>query len=462
MKRMRKILPALAAGMIGTLAFSIPLFAEGIRVTQVDVNNLLVKGEVDLYVSLGDADSGAYAPASFAVTEADGTELEVRSVDRNANRDEGIAFLLLIDNSGSMYDETFQGTPRIDHAKLALGDFVSRVSGSKDTMGVMAFNTMLAELAPMGSDPGEIDRSIQALSRPDTDMAYTELYRSLDASMLKFARVPGRKALIVLSDGENFPFFATTGKPHPVWGEETVTPDDVLDRLWESGITLYGINFADKKDPDLARVAKASGGLIFDARDAGELGNVYAEIRERIQNEIRLRVKAPPYASSDRTVTVTVNGRSDSRNYMVPLLFGAPGPGSLLVSLLFVAFGLALVAFLFLVTFERPVESPQIQTLDSGMTIALQGTATVIGSSDRAQMTIAGNPAVDAEHATIFRDDDSGAFTLISKRRVRVNNNPVTKRTLTPGDVIQIEGTTIVFDAPETTKLTQPAKKHAK
>lgn len=448
--------------VISALLLFVPaalLSAENIRITQVDVNNLLLKGEIGAYVSMGEADSEGLEPADFRVTEADGTELAVLSVEQNVNKDEGIGFLLLIDNSGSMYDESYEGIPRIDHAKAALSSFVAQVSGSKDVLGVLSFNTLLDELAPLGSDPVNISKRIQTLSRPTDDMSYTELYQSLDSSILNFAQVPGRKALIVLSDGENYPFFKNAGKPNPEWGESAVTPDEAQEALWKAGITLYGINFADKRDPDLERVAVSSGGRIFDARNAAELENAYADIRKAIQNEVRLSLKAPAYNASERTLTVKVKGGEDSRKYLVPLLFGAPGTGSILIPILFMLGGLALLVFLYFITFEKPVERPQIQTVDSGMTIALTGNATVIGSSADAQMTIAGNPAIDAEHATIIRDDETGVFTLVSKRRVRVNNNPVTKRELKAGDVIQIEGTSIVFDAPETTQFTKAPKK---
>ncbi len=443
----------LMAGGIASLG------AEGIQVTQVDVSALLLRGEVGVYVSPGDADPSSLEGGDFLVTEADGTVLELKAVDRDVNRSEGINFLLMIDNSGSMYDENGKDGPRIGEAKAALDSFVAQVSGSPDSLGVYSFNTLLEELAPMGSDPLQVRDALQSLSRPSENLAYTELYQSLRESVLDLSRLPGRKALIVLSDGEDYPYREHSGRTHPVWGDTVSSPDEVVSSLLEAGITLYGINFADRRDPDLERVVNKSGGKIFDARGAEELGNVYADIRSRIQNEVRLTLKAPPYDTGERTVTVRALGSEDSRDYVVPLLFGAPGTSSLLVSLLFVAGGLGLLALLFLLTFERQVESPQIQTVDTGMTIALTGNATVIGSSADAQMTIAGNPAIDAEHATIMRDDASGTFTLVSKRRVRVNNNPVTRRELTPGDVIQIEGTSIVFDAPVTTRVTPKADK---
>ena len=84
-----------------------------------------------------------------------------------------------------MYDETYRGVPRIDDAKAALGEFVAQVSGSRDTMGVLSFNTALEELAPMGSDPANIQKRIQTLVRPGEDMSYTELYQGLNQSCIE-------------------------------------------------------------------------------------------------------------------------------------------------------------------------------------------------------------------------------------------------------------------------------------
>ena len=78
------LLPVLCLWLAAGPAIA-PVGAEGIRVTQVDVNNLLLRGEIRAYVSMGESGSGELGPGDFRVTEADGSELEVVSVDATAN-----------------------------------------------------------------------------------------------------------------------------------------------------------------------------------------------------------------------------------------------------------------------------------------------------------------------------------------------------------------------------------------
>jgi hypothetical protein len=114
--------------------------------------------------------------------------------------------------------------------------------------------------------------------------------------------------------------------------------------------------------------------------------------------------------------------------------------------------GLAGIGVLYFIPFEKPVKNAQIQSLESNQRTILNNDVTVIGASTGADYTIAGNPGIDAEHATIVHNAETDVFTLVSQRAVRVNNKKVKNRTLTPGDVIRIEGATIIFDAPETSK----------
>ena len=56
-----------------------------------------------------------YAIRSYYVTvkEKSAGELQINSLETSPNKDAGIDFLLLIDNSGSMYEESYQGSSRI-------------------------------------------------------------------------------------------------------------------------------------------------------------------------------------------------------------------------------------------------------------------------------------------------------------------------------------------------------------
>ena len=76
----------------------------------------------------------------------------------------------------------------------------------------------------------------------------------------------------------------------------------------------------------------------------------------------------------------------------------------------------------------------------------LENKQTVIGGSNNADLTIVGNPNVKEQHATVVFDAKKKAYTVAGAGDLSVNNQPVKTRVLEPGDVIDVGGTTIVFD----------------
>ena len=74
-------------------------------------------------------------------------DLEILEVTYGTVKETGIDFLLLIDNSGSMYEKTRWGEARITQVKEALKLFFSSTDGSKDRVAMSAFNTYLQPLA---------------------------------------------------------------------------------------------------------------------------------------------------------------------------------------------------------------------------------------------------------------------------------------------------------------------------
>ena len=268
-----------------------PLSAQEFKIRQIDTGNLLFKGSMDIYFS---APAGSSAE-DFKVTEKDLGLLEIKSFESAPNREDGIDFLLLLDNSGSMYEESYQGSKRIAQAGLALNSFLDQMDFSVDRAAVYAFNTDLEKIAGFGSDPVEIRRSISGLRRPAPDEAYTELYNSLADITSLFPRTGGRKAVIVLSDGENFSIFDRTGKESSTWGSSTAGPGEVIESFHSAGVSLDGINISDSRDAALEKICSESGGSFHDVRSTSEIKDVYTAVRERILNEYRITAAAPPF-----------------------------------------------------------------------------------------------------------------------------------------------------------------------
>ncbi|MBI9106368.1 MAG: VWA domain-containing protein [Spirochaetales bacterium] len=431
----------------------LPLWSQNILISQVDTNNLLFKGKIDIYFSMTGIETAGLSPEDFTIREETMGDLEITALKKGADKDAGIDFILLIDNSGSMYEESYQGSRRIAQAKLALSSFLENIDESRDRVGVYAFNTMLEEIAPLGTKVPDIHRRLSAIEQPEAGMAYTELYNSLGEVARLFPGKAGRRAVIVLSDGENYSLFQHGGREHEEWGKTVISPEEIVQTYQETGITLDGINISDKVDTRLAGICGESGGSFHDVRSTDAISNVYTDIKQRITDEYMITVKAPPLPGSRGRIKLSYKDGHDSRDLLVPVLFGGASDLSIIVSILLLLFGLAGLGAVYYIPFEKPVKSAQIQSLESNQRTILNEGATIIGASRDADYTIAGNPGIDSEHATIVHDKQAGTFTLVSNRAVRVNNRKVKNRELTPGDVIQIEGSTIIFDAPDATKV---------
>jgi hypothetical protein len=81
--------------------------------------------------------------------------------------------------------------------------------------------------------------------------------------------------------------------------------------------------------------------------------------------------------------------------------------------------------------------------------VPLTTSKTVIGGSPKADLTIVGAPQLRERHATILFDPKDKRYTVVGTGDILVNNQPVKRRTLESGDVIDVGGATIVFDDEE-------------
>ena len=94
-----------------------PLFADRLSIGQIDTGRLLYGQRVDLFVSV-DQTGGVLSTDDFDIAESvDGVNYQevpaVVSVTPVRNLNAPLSFYMLVDNSGSMYDETVtDGTGR--------------------------------------------------------------------------------------------------------------------------------------------------------------------------------------------------------------------------------------------------------------------------------------------------------------------------------------------------------------
>lgn len=205
----------------------------------------------------------ALAPSDVTVIE-DGVAQKIESF-QEANAP--MSIVMALDASGSM-------RPALDAVKAAATTFVQALRPS-DPLALVQFSDRVVvehELSTRRQLTLDAIAGHQALGG-------TALWDALHDSMAYLQRQPGRRAVVVLTDGrdENNPGTAP-GSMH--------TLADVLAQVRETETTVYAIGLGPRVDHEgLARVAEASGGAAYFPEDASQLADRY----RRVVDDLRRR-----------------------------------------------------------------------------------------------------------------------------------------------------------------------------
>lgn len=453
--------------LVFSMLFPTQIFSAEISISQINPGRLLTRQQIELYLSVLDS-SGIpidnLGSQDFEILESeDGstfTPVPITGFSAHA-LDQGINFFLLIDNSGSMY-ETMEGERtndsrlmRMTYAKDALRIFLRSMDDSRDRVQLASFNTRFHLHSDMISNPAELLTAVNRIERPEpgTGEGWTENYYSIQEAVSYLADLPGRNVLIMLSDGENFPYMEGAGEPHPEFGERIYTLDESIESLQRSGISLFAIRLGDDLDVSLPDLTRESGGRLFDTRNADELAQIYLDIRDQVLREYRLTYRAAMIPSEKRIVKARYTGSRPAveaqRTYFAGTLFGIPGalhPLALIIPFLLAVLGLFGLSKINLLN-KRSTANLEVLNPGSGSTVMeITQTKTVIGSADSDDITLVNAPSAKPSHATVIYNENDNSYTIESENPVKVNNQKTTERKLEAGDVINVGGTMVVFD----------------
>ena len=204
----------------------------------------------------------------------------------------GRELMLAVDLSGSMgeMDMRLGGNPvdRLTAAKAVISDFLQRREG--DRVGLIVFGQRAYALTPLTLDRESVRLqlldSVVGLAGRETAIgdAIGLAVKRLRAARGERAQ-EGPQVLVLLTDGVN-----TAGQLDPQKAAELAREQGVRIHTIAFGgqdtRTLFGIRLPDSDaeidEEGLRRIAEATGGRAFRARDADELAGIYAEI-DRIE-----------------------------------------------------------------------------------------------------------------------------------------------------------------------------------
>jgi Ca-activated chloride channel homolog len=175
----------------------------------------------------------------------------------------GTSVFVLFDTSNFMYKGFV-------YAEDAIGDFI-RGLDKADSVAVYTFSRNLSRAAELSSD------HLNAISGLRTAVAGddTALYNGLLLALRDAAKVPGRKVVIVFSNGPD--------------NASMVAPDDVRTVAEDEGIPIYVISTNDvNKDPISSsvfrRITSSTGGKAYWAKTWQKQVEAFDAIREDIGN----------------------------------------------------------------------------------------------------------------------------------------------------------------------------------
>jgi VWFA-related protein len=167
----------------------------------------------------------------------------VRSGRTQPSEFAGTNVFILFDTSNAMYEG-------FAYAEDATADFIRGLDPA-DSVAVYSFSRNLSRLAPLGRD---LERPIAGL-RDAVAGAETALYDTLLLTLRDAAKVPGRKVVVVFSNGPD--------------NASVLSPDDVRRVAEEEGIPIYVISTRDKDAITMAvfnRMTERTGGQLFISR----------------------------------------------------------------------------------------------------------------------------------------------------------------------------------------------------
>ena len=263
-----------------------------IRITQVDNSKF---PQVTVYISVTNAagEPMAIDPSHLQIYE-NGQLMAPQAVSGSGDIG-SLTTLLVVDVSGSM-----EKSGKLAGAKTAAKTYVDQMRPS-DQAGLISFNTAVQNVQPVTSDHQALIRAIDSLQ----PLGNTAMFDALVRAIQSLEGVPGRKAIIVMTDGLD--------------NRSRATADEVITAIGPGGLSISTIGLGDPKEagnnygldePALRSLAERAGGAYSFATDPAALAGLYQLYGRALQGEYRITYTSPSALRDgiNRTLAVSLAG----------------------------------------------------------------------------------------------------------------------------------------------------------
>ena len=216
---------------------------------------------------------------------------EEQTITHFSNVDNPFTVALLIDTSGST-------APFLDSIKAVAKTFVGQLLPIDKVMPVYFHGEIKSLSGPRANDSQVLSSAIEQMQPGPINMG-TRLYDAVDFGMSALRRESGRKAIILLTDGDN------------TWGKATMK--GTLRDADESDVIIYAVQYGDGPPQKyLQQLAHKTGGRYFKAGDINLIKQSFAGVAEELRRQYRIGYYAKKIdrRGHERKIVVKVNRKN--------------------------------------------------------------------------------------------------------------------------------------------------------
>ena len=207
----------------------------------------------------------------FSIYE-DNQKQEIQNFARENNFPLTIA--MLVDTSTSV-------APKLKFEQEAATNFFQSIMREKDRAMLMSFDSGVAMLQDFTSDPNKMAKQIAKLRAAGGTALYDAIYMACDEKLI---REGGRKAIIILSDGEDRSSDHTLKQAM----EMALRADATIFAISVSKGGFFGMGDTHEGDAVLAEMAQETGGKIFYPFKVEDLDASFRQINQELRSQYNL------------------------------------------------------------------------------------------------------------------------------------------------------------------------------
>jgi VWFA-related protein len=230
---------------------------------------------VNIFCSVWDKNTSSFVTnltrENFTVYE-DNQKQEIKNFNRETNLPLTIA--LLVDTSQSV-------APKLKFEQDAATAFFQSVLRDRDRAMLVEFDSGVSLIQDFTSDPNKMAKQIRSLRAAGGTALYDAIYLSCDEKLI---RETGRKAVVILSDGED--------------QSSKMTFDQALEMALKAEATIFSISVnrggffgvGDTKNGDrvLKQLADETGGRPFFPFKVEELDDAFRQINQELRSQYNI------------------------------------------------------------------------------------------------------------------------------------------------------------------------------